>query len=277
MEQAVIRSCTGAVPTSSSDRVQLFIGSHGWSSTELNWMYPKGLKQIGKLQFYAQMFNSVEVDQTFYGLDCLKPYRSWLEVVPGNFRFSLKTPRLITHERRLHNADTEMTEFLSAARKFGDQLGPILIQLSPRFNVEHAEWLRKFLPRLPFGEMQFAIEVRDHFLWSEELPYLMERYPFIPVTTNLVSSPHGLRASNGVAYARWLGPRMDFEGPLKTPDQFYEESLAWADSIRNLQSTGEARSVYTFVDHEYFGPGVIGAARLRNLLGNPIQFPGTLF
>ncbi len=277
MEHAHSQSSTGAIAALSVDRAELFIGSHGWSSTELNWMYPKGLKQIGKLQFYSQMFNAVEVDQTFYGLDCLKPYRSWLEVVPQGFRFALKTPRVITHEKRLHDVDGEMTEFLNAARKFGDYLGPILVQLSPHFNVEQAEWLRKFLPKLPFGEMQFAIEVRDHFLWSEELPYLMEKFPFIPVTTNLVSSPQGLRVANGIAYVRWLGPRIDFEGSLKTPEQFYEESLAWSESIRNLQSTGEAAAVYTFVNHEYFGPGVIGAARLRNLLGDPVEFPGTLF
>lgn len=277
MEHTKSRPTTGATEDLSADGVELFIGSHGWSSKELNWMYPKGLKQVGRLQFYTQMFNAVELDQTFYGLDCLKLYRSWLEVVPKSFRFSLKTPRIVTHEKRLHDVNAEMAEFLNAARKFGDHLGPILVQLSPRFSVEQAEWLRKFLSKLPFGEMQFAVEVRDHFLWSEEIPYLMERHPIVPVTTNLISSPQGLRASNGIAYARWLGPRMDFEGPLKTPEQFYEESFAWSESIRNLQSTGEAKSTYTFVDHEYFGPGVIGAARLRNLLGDPVQFPGTLF
>lgn len=255
----------------------LFIGSQGWSSSELDWMYPRGLKQVGKLQFYSQMFNTVEVDQTFYGLDCLKPYRSWLDAVPADFRFSLKVPRLITHEKRLHGAEAELSEFLAAARKFGDRLGPILVQLSPRFDLDHAEKLRRFLKQLPFGEMQFAVEVRDHFLWSEEIPHLMERYPFIPVTTNLVSSPQGIRSANGSAYIRWLGPRMDFEGPLKTPDQFHEESLAWSESIQDLREADDSKEIYVFVDHEYFGPGVIGAAWLRSLLGDPVYFPGTLF
>lgn len=277
MGQALRQTHVSADGAGGSSRTELFIGSHGWSGVELNWMYPRGLKQIGKLQFYAQMFNAVEVDQTFYGLDCLSPYRSWLEVAPKDFRFSLKMPRVITHEKRLYKVDAEMTEFLGAARKFGDQLGPILVQLSPSFTVQHAEWLRVFLKRLPFNEMQFAIEVREHFLWSEEIPYLMEKHPFIPVTTNLVSSPQGLRASNGTAYVRWLGPHMDFEDSLKTPDQFYEESFAWSESIRSLRNKGVASNIYTFVDHEYFGPGVIGAARLRNLLGDPVKFPGTLF
>ncbi len=240
-------------------------------------MYPKGLNPVGKLQFYSQMFNAVEVDQTFYNLECLEPYRGWLEVVPKTFRFSLKTPRSITHEKRLHNVDLEMKEFLNAARKFGDHLGPILVQLPPQFNVEHAEWLRVFLKKLPFGEMQFAIEVRDHFLWSEEIPYLIEKFPFIPATTNLVSSPGGLLASNGTAYIRWLGPRVNFEMPPKTPEQFYEETFMWSESVRKLRDSSRPSNVYTFVDHEYFGPGVIGAARLRNLLGDPVHFPGTLF
>ena len=260
-----------------SDRAELHIGSHGWSSTELEWMYPKGLTTVGKLQFYAQMFNAVEVDQTFYSLDCLKSYKSWLEVVPRAFRFSLKTPRIITHEKRLHNPEVEMTEFLTAAREFEDHLGPILVQLSPHFTIEHAEWLRAFLEKLPFGEMQFAVEVRNHFLWSEEIPYLMEKYPFIPVTTNLVTSPQGLRTSNGIGYVRWLGLGAERGQSPRTPEQFYEESLAWSESIRDLQITHEARNVYTFVGHGYFGPGVIGAARLRKLLGDPVTFPGALF
>ncbi len=277
VEQTYRQTIIEVAQASDSAQTELLIGSHGWSSTQLNWMYPKGLNPVGKLQFYSQMFNAVEVDQTFYGLDCLEPYRSWLEVVPPHFRFSLKTPRVITHEKRLHNADAELNEFLAAARKFGDHLGPILVQLSPKFTVEYAEWLRVFLKKLPFGEMEFAIEVRDHFLWSEEVPYLMEKHPFIPVTTNLVSSPQRLRSSNGRAYIRWLGPRMDFEGPLKTPEQFYEESFAWSESIRDMQSDGALKSLSAFVDHEYFGPGVIGAARLRKLLDDPVQFPGALF
>lgn len=264
-------------PVRGAGGVELFIGSQDWSSTQLNWMYPKGLNQVGQLQLYSQMFNAVEVGQTFYGLKCLEPYRSWLEVVHGNFKFSLKIPRSITHEKQLHDVDAEMREFLAAARKFEDHLGPVLVQLSPRFKVEHAEWLRKFLQKLPFGEMQFAIEVRDHFLWSEEIPYLMEKYPFIPVTTNLVSSPEELRLSNGVGYIRWLGRRMDFDAPRKTPDQFYEESFRWSKRIQDLKANADMTAAYTFVDHEYFGSGVIGAARLRNLLGDPVKFPGGLF
>ncbi len=240
-------------------------------------MYPKGLQPSGKLQLYSQMFSAVEVDQSFYDIECLDAYKSWLTAVPDSFRFSLKTPRSITHEDRLRHPEPFLKPFLDAARRFGDALGPILVQLPPWFGIKQAASLQLFLDRLPLDEMRFAVEVRDWQLWSDLFPFLLEQYPFIPVTTNLVSSPSDIRMSNGTAYIRWLGPRRGFEGPQKTPERFYEESFEWSQAISSLLETGDLQSVYVFVDHEYFGPGVIGAARLRRLLGDPVHFPGTLF
>ncbi len=263
--------------TSKSNSLRTYIGSHGWSSVELNWMYQKGLEPTGKLGAYSQMFNAVEVGETFFGLDCLKSYKSWLSAVPEDFQFSLKVPRAITHERMLLNPEPILSEFLSAARNFGTYLGPILVQLPPWFGIKHANNLQTFLDQLPFEEMRFAIEVRDQRLWSETVPFLMEQYPFIPVTTNLIASPQDLRSLNDATYIRWLGSRKEFEGPLKTADQFYEESFQWSESIKSVITASTRPNVYVFIDHEYFGPGVIGAARLRKLLGTPVHFPGTFF
>jgi len=89
--------------------------------------YPAGFSPRNFLPYYYKYFNSVELDTTFYSIPQPATVQSWFNLSPAEFRFSLKTPRQITHELGLKGAHGLMLEFMDSLHPFGEKLGPILI------------------------------------------------------------------------------------------------------------------------------------------------------
>lgn len=114
-------------PTSS--RPTLFIGCAGWSiPTALADRFPDGNSHLER---YAQRFNGVEINSSFYRAHLPATYRRWAATVPAAFRFAVKIPRTISHERRLRNADSELEAFLGQVNELEQKLGCLLLQLPP--------------------------------------------------------------------------------------------------------------------------------------------------
>jgi uncharacterized protein YecE (DUF72 family) len=89
---------------------------------------------------YAARLPAVEVNSSFYRPHRPATYARWAVSVPAHFRFSVKVPRVITHQRRLAGVDDALDRFLAEATQLGDRLGPLLVQLPPslRFSAEVA-------------------------------------------------------------------------------------------------------------------------------------------
>src|SRR5437660_1012653 len=93
------------------------IGTCGWSYKDWSGaFYPEGLKAGDYLAHYAKTFSVVEVDSTFYRSPSRKAVEGWREQTPDGFRFSLKVPQVITHEKVLEDCGAELEAFLDAAR-----------------------------------------------------------------------------------------------------------------------------------------------------------------
>lgn len=112
------------------------------------------------------LFNSVEGNTTFYGMPTLDTVRRWADEAMPGFRFALKFPRVISHERQLVGAESETKMFLSILEILyqADRLGPSFLQLSPSFSGAQFPALAAYLRELP-EEFPFAVEVRhaDYF------------------------------------------------------------------------------------------------------------------
>ena len=118
---------------------------------------PPEIKSKDYLSFYAQHFDTVEVNSTLYGCPSPRTVENWAAKTPDNFIFSIKTPRSITHDKILVNCDAELEEFLTTMEILGPKLGPILFQF-PQFSPgvfadRHAftDRLIPFLKKLPAG------------------------------------------------------------------------------------------------------------------------------
>ena len=124
------------------------IGCAGWS-------IPKGYgdrfpRKGTHLVRYAARFPAVEINSSFYRPHRPTTYARWAASVPEDFRFSVKAPKLPTHERRLVGVGDVLDSFLAEATRLGDRLGPLLVQLPPSlsFSADVAE--------------MFFSELRDH-------------------------------------------------------------------------------------------------------------------
>jgi uncharacterized protein YecE (DUF72 family) len=100
------------------------------------WAIPKAyqdafLNEGSHLVRYANRFDGVEINSSFYRPHRLSTYPRWADDVPDHFRFAVKMPKTITHEGRLHNVAEPLLRFVGEITGLGNKLGPVLIQLPP--------------------------------------------------------------------------------------------------------------------------------------------------
>ena len=115
---------------------QIAIGTAGWTipSAHANQFPAPG----GHLQRYARRFTAVEINSTFYRPHRPATFARWAAAVPDGFRFAVKVPKEITHERRLLDTREPLERFLSEVSLLGEKLGPLLAQLPPTLAYDAA-------------------------------------------------------------------------------------------------------------------------------------------
>ena len=130
--------------------------------------YPEDLSSKKMLPYYAERFDTVEINYSFYRKPTSKVLEGWAAQVPERFRFALKAGQRITHQKRLRDCAELVTSFADAARALGARLAPILYQLPPNLKAD-LPLLRDFLHQLP-RDLRAAFEVR-HASWFAEETY----------------------------------------------------------------------------------------------------------
>ena len=109
----------------------LRIGTSSWSSNDWRGpFYPEGTIAVDFLGLYAEHFDTVECDATFYRIPTAKTVDGWRDRTPPGFLFSAKLPQEITHEKGLVDVAAPLREFVSVMERLGDKLGPILAQFA---------------------------------------------------------------------------------------------------------------------------------------------------
>jgi uncharacterized protein YecE (DUF72 family) len=136
---------------------QVRIGCSGWSYTDWRGrFYPEGLPQRCWFERYAEVFDTVEVNATFYRLQKEETIQGWADQVPGHFRFAVKASRYLTHMKRLRDIEEGVARFwdpLEPLRR-SRKLGPILWQLPEDFERDD-DRLGATLALLPAAEHCF--------------------------------------------------------------------------------------------------------------------------
>jgi uncharacterized protein YecE (DUF72 family) len=134
---------------------------------------PSPLEPHDKLRAYASWCNAVEGNTTFYAIPRVDTVRSWAEQTDPDFRFVLKLPKEITHERHLTDAAGPFRAFLAAIEPLGERAHTLWIQLPPSFTPSGLDTLSGFLRRLP-RDYRYSVEVRHRAFfedprWEERL------------------------------------------------------------------------------------------------------------
>lgn len=114
------------------------VGIAGWSLARADLhLFPAG-DSGSQLARYAAVFNAVEINSSFYRPHKADTYARWADSVPAGFRFAVKLPRSITHEKRLQDIDAELDRFVAEAGTLGEKLGWVLVQTPPSLRLDPA-------------------------------------------------------------------------------------------------------------------------------------------
>ncbi|GAC1469234.1 MAG: DUF72 domain-containing protein [Isosphaeraceae bacterium] len=196
------------------------IGCAGWSVPK---KYGDRFPEEGThLARYAARFPAVEINSTFYKTHRPTTYARWAASVPTDFRFSVKLPKLVTHERRLVDVGDVLDGFLAGATQLGDRLGPLLVQLPPslKYSAEIAEQFFTALRGRFEGDV--AVEPR-HPTWFEPVAeqlvkkYHVARVAADPAVVPAAAEPGGW---DGLVYYRLHGsPKVYYS---TYPDEYIE-------------------------------------------------------
>ncbi len=260
----------------------VLVGTQGWNYPA--WVgpfYPPATRAADMLRVFARAFPTVEVDATFYGTPAEYVVRGWRERVPPEFRFALKVPQSITHERRLVDATDLLEQFLSRVRLLGDRLGPLLLQMPPDWAptpVARAA-LDGFVPELP-TDVRWAMEFRDPRWLRPEvlellrthgvaLTYAEGRWVRREQMLALTESP-----TADFAYVRWMGPDRaltDFSHVQANRDDVFKP---WVEALRALRP--RVRTVYAYFNNHFQGHAPESARRLQEALGEEPVAPAAL-
>ncbi|HVT05038.1 MAG TPA: DUF72 domain-containing protein [Thermoanaerobaculia bacterium] len=149
--------------------MELIVGTSGYSYKEWKGnFYPEDLAASKMLSWYAGRFRGVEINNSFYRMPVVKTVEQWGSQVGDAFRFAIKAPQRITHQKRLVDTADDVRYLFETAAVLGEKLGPVLFQLPPFFRKDTGR-LRDFLAAVP-QEPEVAFEFR-HASWFDEEVY----------------------------------------------------------------------------------------------------------
>ncbi|MDW0165572.1 MAG: DUF72 domain-containing protein, partial [Nitrososphaeraceae archaeon] len=264
--------------------LQLLIGCSGWSYSDSfergGWIkvfYPDA--QTKKLPYYAQFFNTAEMDATFYEKFYMymtkDTFTAMNRATPADFQFSVKVPETVTHDNRLDvnkGAMALLNEFLEkiSPLKYANKLGAVLIQLPPSFTVKEFQNTEEFLDRLPSG-YDYAVEFR-HPSWNTEGPWeLLKQYNIAAVLTDS-PEPDKLQflsepiVTANHSFIRWHGrqvkPRYNY---LYSRD----ELKPWVDKVKQISL--ETPVVRGYFNNHYGARAVVNAIEFKEMLGTALS------
>ena len=152
-----------------------FIGTSGYQYDDWRGrFYPSELPKSAWFAYYAEHFDAVELNATFYRLPEAATFERWRAAAPEGFRYALKFSRYGTHLKKLKDAADTIGLFIARARLLGSSLGPILVQLPPRWDV-NVDRLEAFLEAAP-KQYRWAIEFRDPSWLCEQVYALLRKH-----------------------------------------------------------------------------------------------------
>lgn len=231
--------------------MKIYLGTQGWSYKDwVGALYPPRTASRDYLVHYAEQFDAVELDTTFYGTPLPDRIQLWDRSTPDHFQFTAKTPRTVTHDRRLLDAQDDFQEFLQVMSGLGPKLGAILVQLPPDFTTDERPALEEFVERLP-PDFRFAVEFRHRSWLSEETYDLLRAHHVAWTMIDLVYMPRQIECTADFTYVRWLGDRRQIHRMHETQLDRTADLEAWAEQLENVAHRLER--MYGFVNNHYSG------------------------
>ncbi|HSF51529.1 MAG TPA: DUF72 domain-containing protein, partial [Nitrososphaeraceae archaeon] len=259
--------------------MEYYLGCSGWSYDRWKGhFYPVDLDNRYWLSYYSQIFDFVEIDSTFYRIPSSFMVSNWNKRTPDNFRFAVKFPKVITHDKRLNNVQKEIENFYDAIEPLYNKILVFLLQLPPSLQIAEGLDLIKDLKYTLNPSFRYAIEVRHHS-WFNELfyNYLKERnYCLVWSQQDTLVTPPIL--TTDFLYLRLIGDRSIDERDFgKIKKDRTKEMQLWTRIIKDIQKNEKnIKTAIIAANNHYAGFGPMTAklfAEIMNLQNKVRPFP----
>jgi len=234
------------------------VGTSGWVYP--HWrevFYPVTVPEKQWLSFYAQFFDTVEINASFYHLPSLETFSRWKDAVPPSFLFAVKASRYITHVKKLKEVEEPLQRFYRALGGLGSSCGPLFFQFSPR-TAFHRERFLTFVELLD-PRFRYVFEFRHPSFFCDQVYEILTERDIALCLADTPLFPYAEVLTASFVYLRLHG-----SGSL------YTHCYSDGELSRSAEKIGRFRlekEVFCYFDNDYQGYAVQNALRLKELLG----------
>ena len=236
----------------------LFTGLSSISLPMPKYEFPPQFQKSSRLTYYASMFNSIEINSSFYKIPQQRTVAKWHDEVPPGFRFSFKLFKEITHVKDLSFQEGDVRKFCSVIAAGEKKTAGILVQLPPGLttaSVSQLNYLLDCLRSQTYADpWSISVEFRNRAWYVDEVYEMLERYQANLVVHDIPKSATPLSVISGhVIYLRFHGPTGNYKG------SYSEETLRdYAAMIRDWNA--ERKTVFVYFNNTN------GAGAYQNLV-----------
>jgi len=241
------------------------VGCSGWQYK--HWrgnFYRTDLPQKRWFEHYATIFDTVEINNSFYRLPEEATFAAWAARAPRRFLFAVKASRFLTHMKKLKDPDEPVDRFFSRARALRRHLGPVLYQLPPGWKLDRAR-LERFLQILP-REVRHVIEFREPSWYADDVFELLERHRVSLCVHDMPGSATGRIRIGPSVYVRFHGASGRYDGSY--PADRLGQWAEWMDAER-----ARGTDVYAYFNNDVGGHAPRNALVLRGYLERASTLP----
>jgi uncharacterized protein YecE (DUF72 family) len=239
------------------------LGCSGWSYKEwVGAFYREGEKSM--LTAYSRVFNTVEIDSTFYRYPTKGMVFGWLRYSPQDFTFAAKLPQLVTHEKKLdptRGVEQDLNKFLELMEplQFNGKLACLLAQLPPglKFNLN---LLESFFALFP-AQFRLAVEFRHPSWMNPQMLQLLEKYQVAYTAVDEPLLPPDMHVTTDFAYIRWHGRG---EAPWYNYQYKAEELEPWVPKVK--AAAQKSKKVYGYFNNHYHAYAVKNSLEMAEML-----------
>ena len=219
----------------------IHVGTSGYNYPEWRGtFYPEDFPAKDMFGYYSARFGTVEINYTFYRMPTPKTTEAWRDQAPPGFRYALKAPRRITHDKRLKDVADSTQFFCDAARVLGPALGPLLFQLPPNLKCDVPR-LDAFLETVP-KDLKSAVEFRHDTWHTDEVFAVLRKHGVALCIADFGDHTTPLQATARHGYFR-----------LRDEGYGVADLARWATSIKERAADWD--DVFVYFKHEDEGKG----------------------
>lgn len=195
--------------------MDFYIGTSGLVVPFAQKDYPPAFKGKSRLHFYSSIFNSLEVNSSFYKNPREATIVNWESQVGEGFRFTFKIPKSVSHAKQLRYNTDDLDAFMRLVNVI-DKKGCLLLQLPPRTTVDAFNEVRDLLERIrendPGSSWSIAVEFRDASWYVGEVEETLSEFGACSVIHDMPKCPSPIKANDGFFYFRFHGEQGRYRG-----------------------------------------------------------------